>query len=138
MSATSKKPLLGVCVLVVDDDRDTRELFTLILQEAGAEACAAVDAKDGLIRTFDWTPTVVLCDLAMPAIDGYSFVQMLHSIRGLKRLPAIAVSGLAAQTARDNALAAGFCDYVVKPVMPDDLIALVERWAFQRAPGAST
>jgi CheY-like chemotaxis protein len=137
MSVAAEKPLLGARILVVDDDVDTGELFTLVLEQAGAQVRVDLDARAGLIGAFEWRPTVVVSDLAMPDVDGFSFVRKLRSIRGLEHVPAIAVSGLVTATAREDAAAAGFQDFVVKPVMPDDLVAVIARWAERRGPGST-
>ena len=138
MSATAAKPLLGARVLVVDDDPDTREIFTFVLEDAGAMVRVASDASSGLSGALEWRPTIVVSDLAMPVFDGFSFVQRLRAATGLEHVPVVAVSGLVSAKAREDALAAGFGELVCKPVMPDELVDLVKRWAFQWGPDNST
>jgi CheY-like chemotaxis protein len=138
MSVPSDKPLLGARVLVVDDDLDSREIYALVLEEAGATVRVDSGSTDGLSSALEWQPTLVISDLVMPAGDGFTFVQKLHATRGLEHVPVIAVSGLVSAKAREDALAAGFRDYLGKPVMPDDLIALVARWTSKPADGGST
>jgi hypothetical protein len=127
------KPLLfDVRVLVVDDDDDIRELFGIALREAGAEVRTASDAAEAMRIVLQWPPTVMVSDLVMPTTDGFSLLREVRSMHRLVQIPAIAVSGMTLQKERAAALAAGFQEHAAKPLSPDELVAIVARWA---APG---
>ncbi len=128
MNSTTK-PLLCARVLLVDDDEDLRELFASVLQEAGADVRTASDAKDAMRTVLQWRPSVVVSDLAMPSMDGFTLLREVRSIDQLRQIPAIAVSGFSRTKDRAAALAAGFQELISKPLAPDDLIAVVKRWA---------
>src|SRR5437773_1285100 len=83
-ASTAKDLLAGLRVLVVDDDPDTREMVTVILQRAGADAAGAGSTDEALRRADEGAPDVVVSDLAMPARDGYALLRALHA-RGLAR-----------------------------------------------------
>ena len=133
MACFDPKRLLGVRVLVVDDDEDTRELFALALQEAGADVRTASSASEGFDTVRDWPPAVMVSDLLMPAVDGFSLLRKVRSLHAARRIPAIAVSGMVCQEDRDAALAAGFDEHVAKPLGPDDLVMAVARWVERSA-----
>ena len=105
-------------ILVVDDDPGTREAVTEMLEGTGAEVRAAQSAAEGLTAVEDFRPAVVLCDIAMPGEDGYSFIRRMRAL-GLERggaVPAMALTALAGEEDRRRALAAGFQMHVSKPV----------------------
>jgi two-component system CheB/CheR fusion protein len=105
-------------VLVVDDDAGTREALLALFEAAGAVARGAPSAMQGLAAVEDFRPAVVLCDIAMPGEDGYSFIRRLRALgpgRG-GLIPALALTALAGEEDRQRALSAGFQMHVAKPV----------------------
>ncbi|MGH9160956.1 MAG: hybrid sensor histidine kinase/response regulator, partial [Vicinamibacteraceae bacterium] len=118
--------LIGVRVLVVDDDGDARDLTRALFEPRGAKVETAGSAADALSalrqRTFD----VLLCDIGMPEQDGYSLLDAVRQLPGDRgRVPAIAVTAYASLQERAAALDAGFDAHVAKPVRPDHLAAVV-------------
>ncbi|HEX6739244.1 MAG TPA: response regulator, partial [Vicinamibacteria bacterium] len=71
--------LVGVRALVVDDDRETRELVTAALRQCGATVSAAAGAAEALELFGDASPDVVIADLEMPQMDGYTFIEAVRS-----------------------------------------------------------
>lgn len=134
MSA-SLTPLQDVRVLLVDDDEDTRELFALALREAGAEVRTASDAKEAIRTVLSWPPIVVVSDLAMPTMDGFSLLREIRSMHSLERIPAVAISALTFPADRAEALAAGFQEHVAKPISTEELVSVVARWARRAGSG---
>jgi CheY-like chemotaxis protein len=121
-----ESPLAGITVLVVDDHDDTRELFDLVLARAGARVLSAGDAARALGIVADEAVHVLVCDLAMPRLDGLDLIRRLRARGdGKGALPAIAVSGRALATDVSTALAAGYDAHVAKPVDPSRLVACV-------------
>jgi PAS domain S-box-containing protein len=124
--------LADLRVLVVDDDADTRELVTVILQRAGADVAGAGSTDEALRHAEERAPDVVVSDLAMPARDGYALLRALHG-RGLARgLVTIALTAHARREDRERALGAGYDAYVTKPVEPAALAALVKELVEKR------
>jgi PAS domain S-box-containing protein len=124
--------LADLRVLVVDDDADTRELVTVILQRAGADVAGAGSTDEALRHADERAPDVVVSDLAMPARDGYALLRALHA-RGLARgLVTIALTAHARREDRERALGAGYDAYVTKPVEPAALAALVKELVEKR------
>ena len=127
----------GVRVLVVDDDSDSRDLFTAILTHAGAEVTAASTVRDALASARRARPDVVVCDIAMPDDDGFALIREMGSwpIEQGGGVPALALTAYARLEDRDRALAAGFQAHLSKPVEPRDLLETVTRLARGRPEG---
>jgi CheY-like chemotaxis protein/anti-sigma regulatory factor (Ser/Thr protein kinase) len=121
------RDLTGVDVLVVDDDRDARELMNRILSDCGATVRIAASAREAFARFQEATPNLLISDLGMPDVDGF---ELLDWVRHLSReqgsqVPAIALTAFARSEDRLRALEAGFSAHISKPVEPSELIATV-------------
>ncbi|GHJ93474.1 histidine kinase [Streptomyces sp. NE5-10] len=121
--------LHGRTVLVVDDD--ARNLYALsgILELHGMTVLHAENGRKG-IETLVANPAValVLMDVMMPEMDGYTATARIRELPGYADLPIIAVTAKAMPGDREKSLASGASDYVTKPVDADELIACVGRW----------
>jgi CheY-like chemotaxis protein len=114
--------------LVVEDDRDARELTKRILTDAGAKVIEAANAEAALKCIIGTSANFLISDIGMAGKDGY---QLIRSLRGrgfgADVLPALALTAFARNQDRADALAAGFQDHVVKPIDPTTLISCVSR-----------
>jgi signal transduction histidine kinase/ActR/RegA family two-component response regulator len=124
--AVSNGSLDGTRVLVVDDESDARDLFTSILEAAGAEVSAAASATEALASMTNTNIHVLLSDIEMPGEDGY---ELLRQIRADARIDpgliAVAVTAHARAEDRRRALDAGFAAHLAKPIEPEDLVATI-------------
>jgi CheY-like chemotaxis protein len=116
-----------VDALVVDDDRDNRELIKRILTDCGATVRIAASAREAFARFRDAVPNLLISDLGMPEVDGF---ELLDWVRHLTKeeggqVPAIALTAFARSEDRLRALEAGFSAHISKPVEPSELIATV-------------
>ncbi|HVE71470.1 MAG TPA: ATP-binding protein, partial [Thermoanaerobaculia bacterium] len=120
--------LRGVRVLVIDDQDVTRDLVVSIFSRAQAEVAAASSVREGVAAFNSFSPDIVVCDLAMPDQDGYAF---LRTIRALpppaSATPIVALTAFGHPDDRRHALAAGFDEYLKKPIDPPELTATVLR-----------
>jgi signal transduction histidine kinase/ActR/RegA family two-component response regulator len=119
--------LHGITVLAIDDNADALEIVTRILHGVGAIVQTASSGAEALSYLREREADVVLCDLAMPEMDGF---EVLHLIRQLEssaeRLtPVFAVSAFASADDRIRCLAAGFSGHVAKPWSASELIRIV-------------
>jgi signal transduction histidine kinase/ActR/RegA family two-component response regulator len=124
--------LTGIRVLAVDDHDDSRNLTGTILQQCGADVTLSTSALDALKILRERRVDVVVSDLAMPDVDGYDFIRGLRDLERdtrRRRTPAVALTGYAASEDRARALSAGFNVYLVKPVDPDQLVAVISATA---------
>jgi len=114
----------GVKLLLVDDDRDTLQILTVLLREQQANVEAAVSVAEALEVLQWYQPDVIVSDLAMPDADGYELIQKIRIKESLgeKQTPAVALTAYVRVEDRARALSAGFNMFVPKPVEPNELI----------------
>jgi PAS domain S-box-containing protein len=119
--------LQGVQILVVDDDADTREFLTFVLEQAGATVTTVSSAIEALHFFMQSPPDILLSDIGMPEIDGYSLMRKLRSLSSAQgsQIPAIALTAYAGETDQLNAQAAGFQLHLAKPIEPQTLIQTI-------------
>jgi CheY-like chemotaxis protein len=109
--------LRGLHVLVVDDDRDTREMLRQVLTHAGALVTTAADGESALVILKNVAADVVISDLSMPRRDGRWLIRNLRALGGRQgKVPAIAVTAYRETELETDALAAGFDVYLEKPL----------------------
>jgi PAS domain S-box-containing protein len=109
--------LSGVIALVVEDDKDARELTKRILVDAGARVIEAHNAESALKGIAGTGANFLISDIGMADVDGYHLVRSLRAQGyGADVLPAIALTAFARTQDRVEALAAGFQDHLVKPI----------------------
>ncbi len=119
--------LAGKRVLLVDDDIRNIYAMTALLDELGL---SVVPAKDGVeaLEQFAREPVdLILMDMAMPNMDGYTATRILKSERGC-RIPVIALTAHAMKGDREKCITAGADDYLAKPVGRLDLLEMLHRW----------
>jgi CheY-like chemotaxis protein len=122
--------LTALRVLVVDDDPGARELFAAVLHEQGADVACAQSAAEAMARFEAGGTDLMIVDIGMPEEDGYSLlrrVRAYEAARGWPSTPAVAVTAYASSADRVDALCAGFVAHVPKPVLPETIVAVVQR-----------
>ncbi|MBW4605607.1 MAG: response regulator [Calothrix sp. FI2-JRJ7] len=120
--------LSGIHILIVDDDKDTRELLAQIIEGYEAKVTTTASASEALSVLVQLEPDILLSDIAMPQEDGYSLIRKIRSQPGdIQRIPAIALTAFAREEDRKQALEAGFQQHLVKPVNPTELVTAVCR-----------
>jgi CheY-like chemotaxis protein len=120
-------------MLIVDDDRDMRKVLEVAMRAAGYEVRTAPSGEEGIAVAGEWLPSIILCDIGLPGMNGYEVATGLRELR-LEPLKLIALTGFATAEDRDRALAAGFDMHVAKgtPRFLDDLMKAVERLEMAR------
>ena len=127
-SHAQAKRLSGKTIMVVDDDIKNVFVMSTALEEHGA---TVIDAQNGLeaLELLQGKPVdLVLMDIMMPVMDGYTAMKKIREDAHLKSLPVIALTAKALKEDREKCIAAGANDYLAKPVDYDMLIGLVEAW----------
>lgn len=117
--------LRGTSVLVLEDDRDTLELFGASLSKLGADVRCASSADAALAILATWRPHAILCDLHLPGVDGYGFLERVRALPHLRDIPVIAVSASHPELERGRAVHAGFDRHVAKPARLAEIVAAV-------------
>jgi CheY-like chemotaxis protein len=126
--ATAAAPVLdGLCVLVVDDDRDTLAWTMKALAECGARVVTATCAREALDAVTRDNPDVLVSDIRLPDTDGYALLQQVRALEPAlgHAVPAVALTAYPRVEDRARALQAGYQMHVPKPVEPRELAAVV-------------
>jgi len=128
---TLPRILTGLNILVVDDDPDILELFSLALTSCGGDVTAADNASDGLALAIRTRPQVIVSDIAMIGEDGYWLIGRLRQLPPdiLPTVPVIAATAYGREHSRSRVLAAGFTEHLQKPVDPEELCRVVAKVA---------
>jgi PAS domain S-box-containing protein len=119
--------LYGLDVVIVDDDREGRDVVRATLRAAGAHVVACDSALQVMRELEHHRPDLLISDIAMPVMDGYALARAIRAKPGLETLPIVALTAFPA--GRANAERSGFVDYLTKPIEPFDLIEAVARAA---------
>ncbi|GLK87755.1 response regulator [Pseudomonas turukhanskensis] len=120
-------PLEGRRVLLVDDDVRNIYAMSALLDELGLEVSTARDGFEALAAFAEQAFDLILMDMAMPNMDGYTATRLLKQEKGCT-VPIIALTAHAMKGDREKCLAAGTDDYLAKPVARQDLLVLLEHW----------
>ena len=112
-------------ILVADDDEGLRQLLRLILQREGFDVVEAANGEQALARAADSDPGLILLDVMMPGMDGYTVCRELKSNRNTGDVPVIFFSAAEDVTRRNEALKVGAVDCIKKPIGPRDLVARI-------------
>ncbi len=110
----------SLCVLIVEDDDDSREMLGEWVSAFGYRQLRAANAEQALNHVMQSHPQLALIDLGLPDVDGYEVARRIRAQAG-ESLRLIALTGYSDRVARQAASAAGFDDFVVKPVFPEVL-----------------
>ncbi|OUL24916.1 chemotaxis protein CheB [Nostoc sp. 106C] len=121
--------LAGVRVLIVDDEADIRQLFTISLEQYGVEV-TAVESASVALSTLIANPNgydVLLSDIGLPGQDGYDLIRQVRALDAEAggQIPAAALTAYAGDAEQTEALAAGFQMHIAKPVEPEQLLYIV-------------
>lgn len=119
-------PLISLRILVVDDEVDMQELVLTILEQAGASVTVAASAAEALAAFDSFTPDVLISDIGMPDVDGYTLMRQIRErSQAGGNILAIALTAYAAEADEQQALAAGFQRHLAKPVEPNELVRVI-------------
>lgn len=128
MDDHDSKPALMTKILIVDDNRDSRELVAKILQKRGYKIIEALDGEDALQKAEQERPSLILMDISLPKLDGYEVTRRLKSLDAFRDTPIVALTAHAMKGDREKALSAGCRDYMSKPINIRELPDRVQRY----------
>jgi PAS domain S-box-containing protein len=125
--ALSAGALKGLRVLVVDDDADTREWLTTVLEGRGIAVKSVWSAEEALDALERWRPDVLISDIGMPEEDGYLMMRKVRALSAERGglTPAAALTAYAGDEARRRSLEAGFQVHLSKPIDPGELVKAI-------------
>ena len=125
-------------ILVIDDDADARRMYSEYLRTKGWVVFTAADGRSGIDKSTTLTPDVVLLDLAMPRVDGWTVLHHLRASSWTAKLPIVVVS--AVDHARDAAFLSGCDAFLSKPCTPEVVwlqLSAMLRWRTARVKAGS-
>lgn len=114
-------------ILIIDDDADTLRLVGLMLQHQGYEVCTADGGEAGIVKAEDERPDVILLDVMMPEVDGFSVARRLRAHKNTRSTPILMFTARSQLEDRVAAFEAGADDYLTKPTNPTDLQAHIRQ-----------
>jgi len=103
-------------ILYVEDNPDNVYMLTRRLKKKGFELIIASDGQEGIDKAIEESPDLILMDLSLPTMDGWTATAEIKKIEEVKDIPIIALSAHAMPEHRDRAIKAGCSDYDTKPV----------------------
>ena len=115
-------------ILYVEDNPDNVYMLTRRLKKKGFELIIAGDGQEGIDKAIEESPDLILMDLSLPTMDGWTATAKIKEIEQVKDIPIIALSAHAMPEHRDRALKAGCSDYDTKPVDIKRLLSKISQY----------
>ncbi len=113
-------------ILLIEDNEQNRYLATFLLEQRGYTVTPAIDGRQGLELARGSQPTMILLDIQLPAMDGYTVARELRGIPSTQRTPIVAVTSYAMVGDRERCLEAGCNGYIEKPIDPATFVDEIE------------
>ena len=120
--------MAGELILIVEDNEKNQKLLRDVLQVRGYRTVETVTAEEGLEVARAQQPTLILMDIQLPGMDGMAALRELRADSSTQRIPVIAVTASAMPMERREILAAGFDEYITKPLSVRELTETVKRF----------
>ena len=118
--------MTDVRILYIEDNPENRLLVSRVLEVEGYEVVEAVDGPTGLRAATETEPDLILLDIGLPKVDGYSLAERFRQIPALDQVPILAVTANVMKGDRERTLAAGCDGYIPKPIDIDRLPGQIE------------
>ncbi|MBI9048981.1 MAG: response regulator [Anaerolineaceae bacterium] len=115
-------------ILVIEDNDQNMYLVRFILEAHGYEVLEAKNGSDGINLAVEHEPDLILLDIQLPVMDGYTVARELRKRESIDKVPIIAVTSYAMPGDRENVLAAGCVGHIEKPINPDNFITQIEQF----------
>ncbi len=117
-------------VLLVEDDEDNRDLVTFVVQKSrlDIELEIAENGEEAIERALARTPHLILMDMQMPVMDGWTAVPILKSKDETKNIPIIAITAQAKAEDKARTIEIGCAEHFSKPMDPEELVSLIKKY----------
>ena len=112
-------------ILIIDDELRLRETICELLSYAGYDVLDAQDGIDGLEKVLQFIPDLILCDIMMPVLDGYGFMEK-HKISDYSNIPVILLTARVELKDQEKGNALGIKGYLKKPFVFKELKNIIE------------
>ena len=127
------QPEVKSTILYVEDNSDNRMLVKRILNAENYELLEATNAVQAINLLETTTPDLILMDINMPGMDGYTLTTKIRSMSGLERVPILALTANVMRGDKEKTLEAGCDGYIQKPLDVDQLVREIEKFLARRA-----
>jgi DNA-binding response OmpR family regulator len=114
-------------ILIMEDDEMTAELIEFLLKRQGHDIKVAPDGAQGEQLIQEWQPEIVVLDVLMPFVDGFTVLKNMRSEPRTEHIPVLMLTAKSAERDIVQALDIGANDYLVKPFQPAELLARINR-----------
>ncbi len=115
-------------ILLIEDNEQNRYLAIFLLEQHGYKIVPATNGPDGIEMAKASTPDLILLDIQLPLMDGYTVARILRGIESLRDVPIIAVTSYAMVGDREKSLEAGCTGYIEKPINPETFVREIEQF----------
>ena len=112
-------------ILIIEDEQPIRERMAKLLRFEGYEVLAADSGTVGLGMAQEHKPDLIICDLAMPELNGFNVLGVLRSHPATEAMPVVIVTGSTERSSQRKGMELGADDYLTKPFTSDELLATV-------------
>ena len=119
--------MTGTTILYVEDNEDNAYMLSRRLTRRGYKVVVATDGNEGVDKAQELNPDLILMDLNLPVIDGWTATRMLRDNTTTSSIPIIVVSSHALPGERENALDAGCDEYETKPIDFESLLSKIHQ-----------
>jgi two-component system cell cycle response regulator DivK len=119
-------------VLYVEDNTENRALVRRVLEVDGVTVQEAANAPQALASLSAGRPDLILMDISMPGVDGYTLTRQIKGMAGCEQIPVIAVTANVMRGDREKSLQAGCDGYIQKPIDIDTIAQQIERYLTKR------
>ncbi|HEY9769491.1 MAG TPA: response regulator [Coleofasciculaceae cyanobacterium] len=116
-------------ILIIEDERETRDIFIEALTEEGFEAISAKNGRVGIQKTQKYFPDLIICDVTMPELNGYGVLKILRQDPRTAAIPFIFMSALSDEAERHEAMRLGANDYLTKPCTVEKLLQAIANFS---------
>jgi len=115
-------------ILVIDDDPDAVETMTAILETRDYEVVTALSGLEGITKAREEKPDLIIMDVMMPKLDGFTICKMIKDNEEIKNIPVILLTGKGLVGDVEKGFAAGASDYMIKPIDWERLFVKIEKF----------
>jgi len=120
---------MGKKILIIEDDPLLVKMYQTKLTLEGLETIAAYDGEEGLVMAKSKKPDLILLDLMLPKMDGFTFLRTIKNDSRLKRIPVIVFSNLAQSSDIEEAKKLGAVEYIVKAhLTPNEIVKRIKNF----------
>ncbi len=119
-------------ILIIEDDKDTNDVISAILSDAGFDTLSSLDGEDGLSKAKQESPDIIILDLMLPRINGLDVCRMLSSDEKTRTIPVIILTAKSELSTKLSSFVAGAKRFLTKPFEAQDLVNEIRRTIRQK------